>query len=82
MKPHKISALLVNHSISCKMKLDDTMSKYKKALFKWEIIRKIRLYTLFESENERQKIEQVPIPLPRASRNCPDIKTRNNFFFS
>ena len=29
MKPHKISALLVNHSISCKMKLDDTMSKYK-----------------------------------------------------
>ena len=63
------------------MKLDDTMSKYKKALFKWEIIRKIRLYTLFESENERQKIEPVPIPLPRASRNFPDVKTRNNFFF-
>ena len=40
MKPHKISALLVNHSISCKMKLDDTMSKYKKAVFKWEIIKK------------------------------------------
>ena len=37
--------------------------------------------TLCESENERQKIEPVPIPLPRASRNCPDIKTRNNFFF-
>ena len=44
MKPHKISALLVNHSISCKMKLDDTMSKYKKAVFKWVIIKKIRLY--------------------------------------
>ena len=25
------------------------------------------LVTLFESENERQKIEPVPIPLPRAS---------------
>jgi hypothetical protein len=33
--------------------------------------------TLFESENERQKIEPVPIPLPRASRNFPDVKTRN-----
>jgi hypothetical protein len=32
-------------------------------------------YTLFESENERQKIE--PIPLPRASMNFPDVKTRN-----
>ena len=39
------------------------------------------LYTLFESENERQKIEPVPIPLPRASRNFPDVKTRNDFFF-
>ena len=37
--------------------------------------------TLFESENERQKIEPVPIPVPRASRNLPDVKTRNNFFF-
>ena len=37
--------------------------------------------TLFESENERQKIEPVPIPLPRASRNFPDVKTRNGFFF-
>ena len=36
--------------------------------------------TLFESENERQKIEPVPIPLPRASRNLPDVKTRNEFF--
>jgi hypothetical protein len=39
------------------------------------------LHTLFESENERQKIEPVPIPLPRASRNFPDVKTRNDFFF-
>ena len=38
-------------------------------------------YTLFESENERQKIEPVPIPLPRVSRNFPDVKTRNDFFF-
>ena len=36
--------------------------------------------TLFESENERQKIEPVPIPLPRASRNFPDVKTKNEFF--
>ena len=35
------------------------------------------MFTLFESENEWQKIEQVPIPLPRASRNFPDVKTRN-----
>ena len=37
--------------------------------------------TLFESENECQKAEQVPILLPRASRNFPDVKTRNNFIF-
>ena len=37
--------------------------------------------TLFESENERQKIEPVPIPLPRDFRNFPDVKTRNDFFF-
>ena len=37
--------------------------------------------TLFESENEWQKTEQVPIPLPSASRNFPDVKTRNDFFF-
>ena len=34
-------------------------------------------HTMFENENERQKTEQVPIPLPRASRNFPDVKTRN-----
>ena len=39
------------------------------------------VFTLFESENERQKIEPVPIPLPRASRNFPDVKTRNEIFF-
>jgi hypothetical protein len=33
--------------------------------------------TLLESENERQKIKPVPILLPRASRNFPDVKTRN-----
>ena len=37
--------------------------------------------TLFESENERQKIEPVPILLPRASRNFPDVKTRNEKYF-
>ena len=34
-------------------------------------------FTLFESENEWQKIEQVPLPLPRASRNFHNVKTRN-----
>ena len=37
--------------------------------------------TLFESENERQKIEPVPIPFPRASRNFPNVKTRNENLF-
>jgi hypothetical protein len=37
--------------------------------------------TLFETENERQKTKPVPIPLPRASRNFPNVKTRNGFFF-
>ena len=36
---------------------------------------------MFESENERQKIEPVPIPLPRASRNFPNVKTRNENLF-
>ena len=39
------------------------------------------LNTLFESENGRQKIEPVPIPRPRASRNFPNVKTRNETFF-
>ena len=30
---------------------------------------------MFESENERQKIEPFPIPLTRASRNFPDVTT-------
>ena len=38
-------------------------------------------YTMFENENERQKTEQVPIPLTRASRNFSDVKTRNEIFF-
>ena len=33
--------------------------------------------TLSENENERQKTEPVPILLPRAYRNFPDVKTRN-----
>ena len=37
--------------------------------------------TFFERENEWQKTEQVPILLARASRNFPDVKTRNNIFF-
>ena len=36
------------------------------------------IITLFESENERQKIKPVPILLPRASRKFPDVKTRND----
>ena len=30
---------------------------------------------------KRQKIEPVPIPLPRASRNFPDVKQKTIFFF-
>ena len=37
--------------------------------------------TLFESENERQKIEPVPIALPRASGNFPNVKKRIEIFF-
>jgi hypothetical protein len=37
--------------------------------------------TLFETENERQKTKPVTILLPRASRNFPDVKTRNETFF-
>ena len=33
--------------------------------------------TLFENENERQKTEPVPIQLPKAARNFPNVKTRN-----
>ena len=36
---------------------------------------------MFETENVRQKIEPVLIPLPKASRNFPDVKTRNETFF-
>ena len=36
---------------------------------------------MFENKNERQKTKQVPIPLPRASRNFANFKTRNDFFF-
>ena len=33
--------------------------------------------TLFKSENEWQKSEPVPIQLPMAFRNVPNVKTRN-----
>ena len=33
--------------------------------------------TLFENENEWQRHEPISIPLPRTSRNFPDVKTRN-----
>ena len=39
------------------------------------------MVTLFEIENEWQKTEPVPISLPRASRNFPNVKTRNIFIF-
>ena len=35
------------------------------------------ILTLFKNENEWQKTKQVPIPLLRASRNFPVVKTRN-----
>ena len=52
-------------------------------MLKLRVLKIVRFWlnTLFESENKRQKIEPVPIPLPRASRNFPDVKTRNGFFF-
>ena len=34
-------------------------------------------YTLFKNENECQKTKPVPISLPKASRNSPNVKTRN-----
>ena len=43
-------------------------------------LQKIIHDTLFETENERQKTKAVPIPLPRAFRNFPDVKTINGFF--
>ena len=36
--------------------------------------------TLLENENELQKIKLVPIPLYRAFRIFPDVKTRKVFF--
>ena len=42
---------------------------------------KLTSITLFVTENECQKTKPVPIQLPRSSRNFPNVKTRNNFFF-
>ena len=61
--------------------LDETYVKLKSdCIFQFTYLQTYR-NTLFESENERQKIEPVPNPLPRASRNFSDVKTRNIFFF-
>ena len=32
------------------------------------------MVTLFEIENEWQKTEPVPIPIPRVSRNFPNVQ--------
>ena len=41
------------------------------------------VYTLWENENERQKTEQVPIPLPRAARSCFEAKKmKKNFLLA
>jgi hypothetical protein len=37
-------------------------------------------YTLFEKENERQKTEPVPIPLPRVVGSCFEAKKNLKFF--
>ena len=39
------------------------------------------LFTLFKNENEWQKTEPVPIPLPRAFRNFFDVKTKKKNLF-
>ena len=36
-----------------------------------------RREVMFENKNEWQKTKPVPIPFPRASRNFPNAKTRN-----
>ena len=39
--------------------------------------------TLWENENERQKTEQVPIPLPRAAGSCSEAKKmKKNFLLA
>ena len=63
----------------CRIK--DCSKLFSNTLFRLVQIFMRKIFTLFESENERQKIEPVPIPLPRNSRNFPDVKTRNVFFF-
>jgi hypothetical protein len=48
---------------------------------RWHLPCWSRYPTLFETENKRQETKPVPIPLLRASRNFPDVKTRNDFLF-
>ena len=50
---------------------------WKNSFQRWKSPDKMSYNTLFESENERQKIEPAPIQLLTASRNFPDVKTRN-----
>ena len=38
--------------------------------------------TLWENENERQKTEQVPIPLSRVAGSCFEAKKMKKFFFA
>ena len=38
---------------------------------------KMKAITLFENGDEWQKTKPVPIPLPKASRNFYNVKTRN-----
>ena len=38
------------------------------------------MVTLWENENERQKTEQVPIPLPRAAGSCFEAKKMKKIF--
>ena len=74
----------VSHRYGNTLKLNFlTLKPYlkTKTCFKNLVLRSFRWHTLFKSENERQKIKPVPIPLPWASRNFPDVKTRNDFFF-
>ena len=42
----------------------------------------MKAITLFENEDKWQETKPVPIPLPKASRNFPNVKTRNgkNFY--
>ena len=76
------SNLLFNQTWSTsESETESSLDSEDKAIMRERMKKEGIIITLFESENERQKIEPVPIPLPRASWNFPDVKTRNIFFF-